>query len=204
MNLCGYRLPRLNPEWEPCMHELLFHTSRYAGAAEHWLGEISGQAGFTLDGYRAQCLSPAQRRFAAALMSYPLTPDTARSLCWFVRQAARERLACADCDATHFVHCTRHARAGAPYRNADITPWDPFLHLASRLHLRAARQGKVIEVCFCSLAEWLDCSNPVIRANLQDALSHLGAHGFRLRDRVVASGNSDPSTGRCADTKLFS
>ncbi len=181
MNLSGYRLHRLNPAWEPCAHEILFHTSRYAGAAEHWLRDQADLPAFSLRDYRAQCLAPAQRRFAAVLMTYPLTVDTSRSVCWFVRQAASGRLACAACVAEDFLHCPRHARAEASL--AEVAPCDPFLNMASRLHLRARVEGKCIWVSFSRLVYWLDASNPVIRGNLQDALSLLGRHGYRLRPR---------------------
>ncbi len=188
MNLCGYPSLRLNPDWGPCMHELLFHTSRYAETAAHWLGGQARQADFSLHGYRAQCLTPAQRFHMATLLGFPLSLEAARAVCWRVRQLARAPdLACADCAARHYRHCPRHARARAPFRGVELAPYEPFLSLAARLPLRAELRGREIEVCFRQLARWLDGPNPVIRANLQDALSFLGAHRYRLRDRKIGA-----------------
>jgi len=186
VNLCGHRMQRLNPDWEPCMHELLFYTSRYASVAEHWLSQKAALPGFTLEGYRAQCLDHGQRRFIAMLMAYPLTRELARAVCWSVHQTAFQRAGCTDCDQRRcFTHCPRHARTSTGFPQAGLVPHDPFMNMASRLHLKVVQQGRVISVCFHCLATWLDCPNPAIRTNLQAALSLLGACGYHLHNRKI-------------------
>jgi hypothetical protein len=189
-NIEGSLYPEPHPAWGGFAEELFHYTSRYYCTTESFLRAISGDREFSMDGYSAARLSDAQRAVLAAVLAQPPDAVTARAVAAIVRSVidgvetvdpALARRFLVEGDAARPGLVEHHAPAPL-FRDQEIDPLDPFLHLAERLQLPVAPGDRVVEVDMAALAGHLDTANAVLRTNLQNAIIALHTAGRVLRN----------------------
>lgn len=88
IDIRGNDYPVAHPEYGVHMQELFFYTSRYYGYTERFLRELSGDQGFTMNGYQARNLAAEQRRAMAGILSQRPAPRSVSDLLDLVRHVA--------------------------------------------------------------------------------------------------------------------
>lgn len=189
----GSLCPRPDPHWGACADELLHHRSRYYHGTETFLRRLSGDGRFNLDGYRAEGLTPGQRRLLATLLSVPPDRCVARAvtrlLASVCRRDVRTERALAEqfggeADVAPALGCAlQSCAARAPALPAGVAPLDPFLSIMERLRVPVVVQGRAVSVPVGQVARHMDSPSHQVRENIQHAVVWLHEAGYHLRDR---------------------
>lgn len=177
--------------WGGCAEELFHYTSRYATYTEAFLRNLADQRQFSMSGYQARQLSESQRRLMAAILSAPPHQDSARDLTTVIRavisgdtqvnQALTDRYQERLQIIPHGVVLVYSERIHEPDLS-HVAPLDPFMNLATRLHLPVAVHDHHVEVSLKKLAEHLDSPNTTLRSNLQEAILRVHNAGYIIRN----------------------
>ena len=191
-NIGGHWLPAPHRGWGGFAEELFHHTSRYYVMAESFLRTLGDDAGFSMSGYRAAILDPAQRDLMGAILSYPPTPETAAAVIALVHRVLAGEAGIDPVLEQRYLDPVRRLTHGGGVAHASaqagesvapgVGPLDPFLNLAERLLLPVAVRDHHVEVSMHALAAHLDSANPALRTNLHNALLLLHNGGYVLRN----------------------
>lgn len=192
IKLEGKFYPELDKGWGCCSEELFHHTSRYYGYTESFLRNLTGRRDFSMGDYQAEKLTEEQRKLMAAILSCWPTKDTGEDVIRVVeamlsgsetidedlRQKYNDHMAVIPQNSVlAYEHsCRRHELP------TDVSPLEPFLAIAQRLHLPVVVNGHCVDVPLKLLAQHLDSPQPQIRENLQMAVLWLHEAGFHLHN----------------------
>jgi len=190
-NIEGHYYPVFHCGWSSCAEELFHHTSRYYSYTEAFLRNLSAIRNFSMLNYQAERLSYDQRKLLAAVLSCEPNLGCGRTITEIVTSVSlgeisisRSQIECNQTqmdllpDGIHLVY-KHHGTKPIP---GDLSPLDPFLHIAERLRLPVAVMEHHVEVSLTQLAQHLDSPNPIARNNLQNALLQLHSAGYLLRN----------------------
>jgi len=190
-NIEGHYYPVFHCGWGSCAEELFHHTSRYYSYTEVFLRNLSQIRSFSMSNYQASRLSHDQRRLLAAVLSCEPDSGCGVTITEIVTSVSHGEISTSRSqveryqtqmdllpDGMHLVY-KHHGIKPDP---EELSPLDPFLHIAERLHLPVAVKEHHVEVSLSELAQHLDSPNPIARNNLQNALLQLHAAGYLLRN----------------------
>lgn len=188
LNIDGHFYPVSDRRWGACAEELLRYTSRYGIYTQALLRSLGGRQDFDLTGYQAGRLNLAQRALMAQMLALPPVPEVARDVMALVESViAGETEPEPDLVERYPVTPVQPKEAALVYADRphdtypeDVAPLDPFISLASRLHIPYHLDGRRVKVSFRALAKHLDSSNPQVRENLRDAVLYLHERGYML------------------------
>jgi hypothetical protein len=208
-NIDGHYYPAPHPGWGGFAEELFHYTSRYYKAAEAFLRHFAALDDFSMSGYKAAMLSPAQRRTMAAVLAFPPGQAAALAIIEIVNSARSGDEAVdavieqhfpspvADHAAPDTVEVRTHYDSEG---GDDVDPLDPFLSLAERLLMPVAVRDRHIEVSLLQLAGHLQSPNVTLRGNLHNAVVRLHNHGYVLRNHPrLTHGEAQSSDAGVAD-----
>lgn len=186
----GHYYPPFHIGWGGFAEELFHYTSRYFFATEAFLRNLVSDRSFSMVGYKANRLNELQRE----LMAWQLadSPELERGLA-IVRIVETVKMGGAEVDEVLLAACRERAPRpegegivqrvhGRSERRDGQQPLDLFLNLAERLQMPVAVKDHHVEVSLQELARHLDCGNPALRSNLQEAVVRLHEAGFMLRN----------------------
>lgn len=188
LNIDGCFYPISHRRWGNCAEELLRYTSRYYIYTQSLLRNLSGSPDFNMAGYQAAGLNLAQRALMAQMLALPPVPEVAQDVVVLVGSRIRgEREPAPELVERYPVASVQPKQPVLVYADRPhephpdgASPLDPFISLASRLHLPYAVDGRHVRVPFRQLAKHLDSSNAQIRENLRDAVLYLHEGGYVL------------------------
>ena len=189
-NIDGQYFPVSHPGWGGFAEELFHHTSRYYAATEAFLRNLTGRRAFSMTGYRAEALSPAQRAVLAAVLAEGPDRDRADAAVRIVEAVCAGSAEVEQSLAVRYPPVSAQAvgvGSAEPHPSlhavpADVAPLDPFLGLAEGLQMPVAVRDRHVEVSLHQLATHLDGGNATLRDNLQAAIIKLHEAGFVLRN----------------------
>jgi len=190
-NVGGRYYPPFHRGWGGFAEELFHYTSRYFGATEAFLRNLSQESAFKMSGYRAENLSGSQRDLMAAVLSCHPGRDTGITLVGMVSAVVAGDPAV----RPEWVECYSDLLVEVPkdevlpqrtHRHedydADVAPLDPFLSIAERLQMAVAVREKHVEVSLHVLAEHLASPNATLRMNVHNAVIQAHNAGYVLRN----------------------
>ncbi len=190
-NVEGNFYPVFHRGWGGCAEELFHYTSRYYAYTEVFLRNLSEDRTFSMARYNANRLSEDQRLLMAAVLSCRPNKRTASTIIEIVATVSLGKSFVNQHQLDHYHNQIEQFPKGAKlvYKQSitlpqpdDLSPLDPFLNIAERLHLPVAVREYHVEISLSRLAEHLDSPISTIRTNLQNAVLRLHDAGYLLRN----------------------
>ncbi len=200
LNIDGHYYPVSDRRWGGCAEELLRYTSRYYVYAQALLRSLASRFEFEMAGYQASRLNLEQRALLAQMLALPPVPELAVDVIVLVESVIVGEVSLSrELVARYPVTPVQPKKpvlvyADRPHEHlvTDTTPLDPFISLATRLHIPYSVEGHHVDVPFRVLARHLDSSLAQVRENLRDAILFLHEGGYLLRnDGETSEADSD-------------
>lgn len=189
-NVDGQFFPAAHPGWGAFAEELFHYTSRYYKTTEAFLCSLSGDATFSMSGYKASRLGSGQRALLAAVLARHPDREGAIAITGLVRDVCdgQDRVDAGmveryvTSDAAPLPEHLEPVVHFSPEGENEVDPLDPFLSLADRLLLPVAVHDRHVEVSLRELAKHLQSANSTLRTNLHNAVIVLHKGGYVLRN----------------------